>query len=165
VHLLAESGGTTRVFGHGVGIAGSPELDEQRFSASRQMVETARKADLSGYCQVFINIIFGISPATPEEHRRKRFRIHDATLRSNICVTSAFLSQHFHPLPWDSIWPQLKDGSAPTGVAGGMGNARAWRQCSSLATGEDLRRLQAESRVVMFNNHFGKLRKEYRGSG
>jgi len=157
VHTLAESGVYHIGFGTESGSQEVLNLMNKRFQHVEQMVETARKADLSGIHVVF-NIILGY-PGETEEHRQQTFRFMSDIAKQYWNVS--FSPNIFTPYPGIPIWPQLKEMGVrqPESLdewetlALGV-NVLPWLQ------GEELRRLKRSLEYFLLNNQLRKATKK-----
>lgn len=157
VCTLAESGVYHIGFGTESGSQEVLNLMNKRFQHVEQMVETARKADLSGIHVVF-NIILGY-PGETEEHRQHTFRFMSEIAKEYWNVS--FSPNIFTPYPGIPIWPQLKEMGVrqPESLmewetlALGV-NVLPWLQ------GEELRRLKRSLEYFLLNNQLRKATKK-----
>jgi radical SAM superfamily enzyme YgiQ (UPF0313 family) len=153
VRLLAESG--VHHIGFGTESASQEVLAmmNKRFQHVEQMVETARKTNLTGIHVVF-NIILGY-PGETEAHRQETFRVMSDIAREYPNVS--FSPNIFTPYPGIPIWPQLKEM--------GVREPQSLAEWETLALGtnvlpwlrgEDLRRLRRSLEYFLLNNQIRK---------
>jgi len=157
VHTLAESGVYHIGFGTESGSQEVLNLMNKRFQHVEQMVETARKADLSGIHVVF-NIILGY-PGETEEHRQQTFRFMSDIAKQYWNVS--FSPNIFTPYPGIPIWPQLREM--------GVHEPESLKEWETLALGvnvlpwlqgEELRRLKRSLEYFLLNNQLRKATKK-----
>lgn len=157
VHLLAESGVYHIGFGTESGSQEVLNLMNKRFQHVEQMIETARKADLSGIHVVF-NIILGY-PGETEEQRQQTFRFMSDIAKEYWNVS--FSPNIFTPYPGIPIWPQLKEM--------GVHHPESLMEWETLALGanvlpwlqgEELRRLKRSLEYFLLNNQLRKATKK-----